>query len=118
MINEDKDGGAGGGGGGSRGGGGASTHGGGTKVINPTCDARFKADTVLAGKIKSMKMAKIIEKAIILTCIPVGADGRDRCITYHAKGACMSKCNHAYDHKPLDDTAKAEMFGFVSDGCR
>lgn len=118
MINDDRGSGGGGGGGGSSGGGGASTHGGGNKVINPNCDPKFKADTVLAGKIRGTKMIKIIEKAKILTCIPVGANGQDRCITYHAKGACMSKCNHAYDHKPLDDTANAEIFAFVLDGCR
>ena len=105
-------------GGGSGGGGGTSTYGSGNKVVNPNCDPRFKANTILPGKIKNMKMIKIIEKAKILTCIPVGENGRDRCITYHPKGACMSKCNHAYDHKPLSDNANVEMFAFVSESCR
>ena len=62
-------------------------------------------------------MLKITEEANIISSILVGKDGQERCITYHAKGACMSKCNHAYDHKPLYEIANAEMFAYVSDGC-
>ena len=40
-----------------------STNRGGNKVQNPHWDPRFKANTILAGKIKNMKMTKIIEKA-------------------------------------------------------
>ena len=54
-------------GGGNVGGGGTSTYGGGNKVVNPNCDPRFKANTILTGKIKNRKMIKIIEKEKILT---------------------------------------------------
>ena len=93
-----------------------STNGGGSKVQNPNCYHRFNASTIFAGKIKNIRMIKIIERANIISSIPVGKDGQERCITYHAKGGCMSKCNHAYDHKSLSVTANAELFGYVSDG--
>ena len=82
------------------------------------CDPRFKANTVLGNKIKTMKMLKIIEKAKIISSIPVTDEIRERCITYYAKGVCMSKINHAYDHKPLSETVNADMFAHVSDKYR
>lgn len=82
---------------------------------NPNCDPRFKADMMLSNKIKTTKILKIIEKANIISSIPVTDDNMERCITYHAKDTCMSKYNHAYDHKPLSKTANTEMFTCVSD---
>ena len=94
-----------------------TTNGGGTRVKTPNYNPRFQVDTVLVNKIKTMKVLTIIKKATIISGILVTGDNKEQYITYLAKGACMSKCNHAYNHKSLSETANTEMFPYVSDGC-
>ena len=107
----------GGGGGGVPGGSGKSKLG--TRIENTNWDPRFKLNTELGVKIKKLKMKKIMEKANFdkSACVPCNEAGNERCLTFHVKGSCQTRCRHATDHRKLSDSAVLEMYSYISDGC-
>lgn len=47
--------------------------------------------------------------------IPINDDGKEHRLTY-AKGGCMSKCNHVYDHKLLFAKVVLVILTYITDG--
>ena len=89
------------------------------KVTNQNLDPRFKSTTALGSKIRKMKMTEIMKKANFdnALCTPCDDQKRERCLTFHGKGSCFKECRFAYDHVKLPDSAVAEMYTYISDGC-
>ena len=92
----------------------------GPRVKNPNWNPRFKSNTTLGLKIKKLKMKAIMEKANFdqSTYVPCDKVRNKRCLTFHAKDLCQTRCRHTADHKKLPDAAVKEMYDYISDGCR
>ena len=91
----------------------------GTRVVNPFWDGRFKLDNAFCTVVKEKAARKIIGAAKACGKIfPMTTDGKERCITWHAKGYCGASCKQAYDHKELETPElKDTLYEFVRAGC-
>jgi hypothetical protein len=82
-----------------------------TREVNTGVDPRFTENNELGDRIQRWKVTKAVEAMKALgKGVPTNAAGKERCITFHAKGYCFSGCRHKHDHTPLPAGEGADKF--------
>ena len=82
-----------------------------TRETNTQLDSRFTENNELGERIKRWKVSKAVDAMKALgKGIPEDGTGKERCITFHAKGYCFSGCRHKQDHTPLPAGNGADKF--------
>ncbi len=92
-----------------------------TRVLNAEPDQRYDPSTVFGRKVATMSIAterKRLDGLTPAVPMPVRPSGGERCIAWHAKGACFEACSRAADHKPLADAEKEEVYKYVCKLCQ
>ena len=88
----------------------------GTVVNNPHLDTRFRDNSTLAQKLRTVqignKRRELLNLEAPIRC-PLASDGRERCLLWHAKGVCREDCPKAADHIELVGTDKENMHTYV-----
>jgi len=79
------------------------------RVVNTKPDPRLREHNEMCTRIREWKVGKAV-KAMLAKgkAVPTDEQGRDRCLTFHLKGACFTGCKHKHDHKPITSGAGAD----------
>ena len=88
----------------------------GAVVNNPHLDSRFNDNSTMAQKLRSIQIGNKRRELLDLDvpiCCPLAANGRERCLLWHAKGVCRENCPKADDHIELVGVEKENMHTYV-----
>jgi hypothetical protein len=81
----------------------------GSRVRNPSRDARFTGSTSFANNVRTRRVEDTIQLAgrSALPELVRGGQSIGMCVSYHAKGSCFEGCQRTASHGPLTAAEKA-----------